>query len=165
MVNITDLVASSFIFFNFEGLVLDLVQQTFGEQSSGLKPNSRLQWSALASPTADGLAFQTQVGRTFLSYSGAPDGFAEFAQTTVHANLPVTLVAKRVGTVDGIFSFFEVVTNMSTTAWPIQGALISSPVTFEVYHGGPEQAEWCLESITRHGNDILRYSVKVLLSL
>ncbi|KAJ7230307.1 hypothetical protein GGX14DRAFT_384260 [Mycena pura] len=153
MVNITDLVANSFIFFNFQGLVLDLSFSRPLENnpvvSNPPNGNPNQIWNAVASPFGDGngLAFQTQVGPTYLSYSGAPDGFAEFAQTTVHANIPVTLAAKQIGT-GANFAFFEIVTNMSMTAWPVQGpALVTSPVTFEVYHGGPEQV-WNLTQLT-----------------
>ncbi|KAJ7230290.1 hypothetical protein GGX14DRAFT_692096 [Mycena pura] len=152
MVNITALAAAatSFTLFDFQGLALDLSFNRPLENnpviSNPFNGNPNQIWTVLPSTNVPGaFNLQTQVGPTFLSYSGAPNGFAVFAQTTVHANIPVNLVMQQVGT---NFAFFEVVTNTSMTAWPIQGdaSLISPPVTFEAYHGAAQQL-WSLTTV------------------
>ncbi|KAJ7180443.1 hypothetical protein C8R46DRAFT_1210798 [Mycena filopes] len=145
MVNITTLVAAAgFMLFDFQNNVLDSSFARAVENNPVIsnpinaQPSANQQWSLVPSVTAPGtFNLQSQLG-PFLSYSGAPSGPVEFAQTTIHASLPVNF---RLQTVGSTFVFFEATSNTTLTSWPIQGgaSLISPPVTYEVFHGAPQQ--------------------------
>ncbi|KAJ6490158.1 hypothetical protein DFH09DRAFT_1178927 [Mycena vulgaris] len=145
--NITSLTAAAgFMLFDFQNNVLDSSFARAGENNPvvsnpiNAQPSANQMWSLVPSLTTPGtFNLQSQLGSTFLSYSGAPSGPTEFAQTTVHASLPASFVLQQFSNTS--FVFFEAVSNTTLTSWPIQGsaALISPPVTYEVFHGAPQQ--------------------------
>ncbi|KAJ7739644.1 hypothetical protein DFH07DRAFT_839960 [Mycena maculata] len=147
MVNITTLAAAAgFMLVDFQGNVLDSSFARSVENNPVIsnpinaQPTANQMWSLVPSLTSVGtFNIQSQLGSTFLSYSGAPDGPTEFAQTTIHASLPANFVVQQVS--DTSFIFFEAVSNTTLTSWPIQlsASLISPPVTYEVFHGAPQQ--------------------------
>ncbi|KAJ7264257.1 hypothetical protein C8J57DRAFT_1718698, partial [Mycena rebaudengoi] len=139
MVNITSLVAAA------EGNVLDISFARVLENNPVISnprnspPTGNQMWSLVPSLCSPGkFNLQSQESSTFLSYSGASSGIVEFAQATVHASLPVNFVLQQSG---NNIAFVEAVTNMTLTSWPIQisASLISPPVTYEVFHGAPQQ--------------------------
>ncbi|KAF7340447.1 hypothetical protein MVEN_01964900 [Mycena venus] len=149
MVNITTLATSAgFMLFNFQNLVLD---SSFGRavennpvisNPTNSPPSANQMWSLVPSVSSPGtFNLQSQLG-PFLSYSGAPNGPIEFAQATLHASLPANFVLQSSGT---SFVFIEATSNLTLTSWPIQGSLISPPVTYEVFHGASQQL-WGVQS-------------------
>ncbi|KAJ7773937.1 hypothetical protein B0H16DRAFT_1713782 [Mycena metata] len=154
MVNLTSLAAAAgFMLFDFQGHVLDnsfarvLENNPVISNPTNSPPTGNQMWTLVPSSTFPGkFTLQSQQNPLpFLSYSGAPNGTVEFAQATVHTSLPLSFGMQQSG---NTVAFLEAATNMALTSWPVQGAagLISPPVTYEVFHGAPQQF-WTVSAV------------------